>query len=171
MSAKKRYIVFALQMLAAGLLVGIDQWIKSLAVSHLMGKEDIVLIKNFIGLSYAENTGAAFSIFSDSTMLLSVITLILMVCGVVAFFLMKTHNKIIDCCAVLIIAGGAGNLIDRFRLGYVIDYIETLFIDFPIFNFADILVVVGCFTLCGYLIYDIIREERNKKKEKADGNS
>ena len=109
--------------------------------------------------------------FSDSTMLLSVVTLILMICGVVAFFVMKTHNRIIDCCAVLIIAGGAGNLIDRFRMGYVVDYIKTLFIDFPVFNFADILVVVGCFSLCGYLIYDIIREEREKKKGKTDGNS
>ncbi len=169
--SKKRYIAFAVQMFIAAVLVLIDQWLKKLAVSNLAGKDDIVLIKNFIGLSYAENTGAAFSMFSDSTMLLSVITLILMLCGVVAFFVMKTHNKIIDTCAVLIIAGGAGNLIDRFANGYVVDYIKTLFINFPVFNFADILVVVGCFSLCGYLIYDIIREEREKKKVKTDGNS
>ncbi len=167
----KKYITLTAEMLVAAVLVLVDQWLKKLAVSNLAGKSDIILIKNFIGLSYAENTGAAFSMFSDSTMLLSVVTLILMICGVVAFFVMKTHNRIIDCCAVLIIAGGAGNLIDRFRMGYVVDYIKTLFIDFPVFNFADILVVVGCFSLCGYLIYDIIREEREKKKGKTDGNS
>lgn len=168
---KKRYIVFSVQMLIAAVLIAADQWFKLLATEHLAGKEDIVLIKNFIGLSYAENTGAAFSMFSDSTLMLSVVTLIIMLAGAVAFFMMKTHNKIIDTCAVMIFAGGAGNLIDRFRLGFVVDYIKTLFIDFPVFNFADILVVVGCFSLSGYLIYDIIREEKQKKREKADGNS
>ncbi len=171
MIKNKRYIVFSVQIVSAVVLALIDQWFKKLAVEYLMGKEDIVLIKNFIGLSYAENTGAAFSAFSDSTMLLSVITLILLLGGVVFLFLGKIKGKILNTCAVLILAGGAGNLIDRFAQGYVVDYIKTLFIDFPIFNFADILVVVGCFVICGYLIYDIIREEKQKKKEKEDGNS
>lgn len=171
MSKKKRYLIFAVQMVSAAVLALADQLFKKLATEHLMGKEDIILIKNFIGLSYAENTGAAFSMFSDSTMLLSVITLVLLVCGVTALFVMKPQSKIVNVCAVLIIAGGAGNLIDRFAQGYVVDYIKTLFIDFPVFNFADILVVVGVFVLCGYLIYDMIKEEKAKKKEKADGNS
>ena len=53
----------------------------------------------------------------------------------------------------------------------MVDYIKTLFIDFPVFNFADILVVCGAFGLCGILIYEIIKEEKLKKQEKADGNS
>lgn len=171
MIKSKRYIVFSVQIAAAAILALIDQWFKNLAVTYLMGREDIVLIENFIGLSYAENTGAAFSAFSDSTMLLSVITLVLLLGGVIFLFLGKIEGKILNTCAVLILAGGIGNLIDRFAQGYVVDYIKTLFMDFPIFNFADILVVVGVFVVCGYLIYDIIREEKQKKKEKADGNS
>ena len=170
MTKSKKYIVFAVQMAAAAVLVFVDQWLKKLAVEHLMGKEDIILIKNFIGFSYAENTGAAFSMFSDNTMALSVVTLILLVGGILAMLFMKPQGKLVNICAVLIIAGGAGNLIDRFAQGYVVDYIKTLFIDFPVFNFADILIVVGVFVVCGYLIYDIIREEK-QKKEKADGNS
>jgi len=169
--SKKRYIVFTLQMVSAAVLVLVDQWIKRLAVDNLMGKEDVILLKNFLALSYAENTGAAFSAFSDSTMVLSVVTLLLLLGGVVFLLLGKVQGKLMNICAVLILAGGAGNLIDRFAQGYVVDYIKTLFIDFPVFNFADILVVVGCFTLMGYLVYDIIREEKQKKKEKADGNS
>ncbi len=169
--SKKRFIIFTLQMISAAVLVLLDQWFKKLAVVHLMGKEDIILIKNFICLSYAENTGAAFSIFSDSTMLLSILTLIIIVVGIIYLLLGKLQGKFMNICAVLILAGGAGNLVDRFAQGYVVDYIKTLFIDFPVFNFADILVVVGCFTLMGYLIYDIIREEKLKKKEKADGKS
>jgi len=158
-------------MVSAAVLVLVDQWIKRLAVDNLMGKEDVILLKNFLALSYAENTGAAFSAFSDSTMVLSVVTLLLLLGGVVFLLLGKVQGKLMNICAVLILAGGAGNLIDRFAQGYVVDYIKTLFIDFPVFNFADILVVVGCFTLMGYLVYDIIREEKQKKKEKADGNS
>lgn len=171
MAKGKKYIIFTVQIISAALLVFVDQLIKKLAVDNLMGKEDIVLIKNFIGLSYAENTGAAFSMFSDSTMLLSVVTLLLILGGVVFMFLGKIEGKLMNICAVMILAGGTGNLIDRFSNGYVVDYIKTLFIDFPVFNFADILVVVGVFVVCGYLIYDIIKEEKQKKKEKADGNS
>ena len=170
MTKGKRYIIFSVQIVAAAVLTFIDQILKKLAVEHLMGKEDIVLIRNFIGLSYAENTGAAFSAFSDSTMLLSFVTLVLLLGGIVFLLLGKIEGKLLNICAVLILAGGAGNLIDRFAQGYVVDYIKTLFIDFPVFNFADILIVVGVFVVCGYLIYDIIREEK-QKKEKADGNS
>ena len=171
MAKGKKYIIFAVQIISAALLVVVDQLTKKLAVDNLMGKEDIILIKNFIGLSYAENTGAAFSMFSDSTMLLSVVTLLLILGGVVFMFLGKIEGKLMNICAVMILAGGTGNLIDRFAHGYVVDYIKTLFFDFPVFNFADILVVVGVFVVIGYLIYDIIKEEKQKKKEKADGNS
>lgn len=171
MNKSKRLICFSVQMISAAVLVLLDQWFKKLAVVHLMGKEDIILIRNFIGLSYAENTGAAFSMFSDSTMFLSIVTLVIIVAGIIYLMLGKVEGKLMNVCAVFILAGGAGNLIDRFAQGYVVDYIKTLFIDFPVFNFADILVVVGVFVVCGYLIYDIIREEKQKKREKADGNS
>ena len=171
MAKGKKYIIFAVQIISAAVLVFVDQLIKKLAVDNLMGKEDIILIKNFIGLSYAENTGAAFSMFSDSTMLLSVVTLLMILGGVVFMFFGKIEGKLMNICAVMILAGGTGNLIDRFSNGFVVDYIKTLFIDFPVFNFADILVVVGVFVVIGYLIYDIIKEEKQKKKEKADGNS
>lgn len=169
MKNSRKFLVFAVEIVISAALVGLDQWIKVLAVDNLMGKEGIVLIKNFIALSYAENTGAAFSAFSDSTMLLSVFTLIMLI-GV-AVYMFFADGRIKNICTVCIFAGGAGNLIDRFAQGYVVDYIKTLFIDFPVFNFADILVVCGTFGLCGILIYEIIKEEKLKKQEKADGNS
>ena len=169
MSKSKKCIVFVVKLIAAAVLTGVDQLIKALAVKNLMGKDDIVLIKNFIGLSYAENTGAAFSAFSDSTMLLSVFTLILLI--VVAVYMFMADGKVKNICLVCIFAGGLGNLIDRFAQGYVVDYIKTLFMDFPVFNFADILVVCGVFVFCGILIYEIIKEEKQKKQEKAHGNS
>ncbi len=170
MNKSKRLICFSVQMISAAVLVLVDQWFKKLAVGHLMGKEDIILIKNFLGLSYAENTGAAFSIFSESTIVLSIVTLIIVMAGIVYLFLGKLEGKLMNVCAVLVLAGGVGNLVDRFAQGYVVDYIKTLFIDFPVFNFADILVVVGCFMIMGRLIYDIIKEEK-LKRENNNGNS
>lgn len=166
------------QLFTIIILVAVDQVVKKAAVANLQGKEPKVLIKNIIGLTYAENTGAAFSFMSNSTTLLSVITLVLLLAGAAALFTGKIRGKLLSVCAVLIISGGTGNLIDRFAQGYVVDYIETLFIDFPVYNLADIFVTCGVFVVCIYLIYDMIREEKQKKAassasygDSADGNS
>ena len=66
-------------------------------------------------------------------------------------------------CITLIIAGGLGNLIDRVFKGYVVDYIEPLFIEFAIFNFADILVTCSSIVLVIWLLYDIYRESKREK--------
>lgn len=163
---KKRYIVFALQMVGTVVLALIDRLIKNAAVTGLKGKDDIVVIKNFIALSYHENTGAAFSSFSDHTFMLSVFTLLLIIAGVVYLFFGKIEEKVLNVCAVLVLGGGLGNLIDRFQYGYVVDYIKTLFIDFPVFNFADMLVVCGAFTICGILMYQIVQDEKARKRAK-----
>ena len=74
-----------------------------------------------------------------------------------------------DICIPLLIAGGLGNLIDRIALGYVIDYIQVLCVDFPIFNFADCLVTCSAIALIVYLIYDLIADMRREKKAKSEG--
>ena len=172
--SKKRTLIFAIQLISAAVLAAADQLIKKAAVENLRGKDDIVLIKNIIGLTYAENTGAAFSAFSNSTMLLSVVTLVMLLAGVVYLFFAKIQSKIVNVGAAMILGGGIGNLIDRFARGYVVDYIETLFVDFPIYNFADILVTCGVIMVCAYLVYEIVREEKNKRQKNGaadDGNS
>lgn len=165
---KKKYIVFLLQLVAAAVLVLVDQLIKKAAVDSLKGQDDIVLIKNVLGLTYAENTGAAFSAFSDSTLMLSVVTLLMLVAVVAFLFFAKIPNKAVNVGVTMILGGGVGNLIDRFEQGYVVDYIETLFVDFPVYNFADICVTVGVAIVCVCLIYDIIQEEKQKKNAKEE---
>ena len=66
----------------------------------------------------------------------------------------------------MIIGGGIGNMIDRVFLGYVVDFLEFTFIDFPVFNVADSFVTVGAFMLMGYLIWDLIRDMKTSKVEK-----
>ena len=89
--------------------------------------------------------------------------------AVVAYFILakKFDNRIEEICFVLIFAGGVGNLIDRIAQGKVVDYLEFLFIEFPIFNFADILVCCGVGL---FAIYTIVSEfsPKNKKERKTD---
>lgn len=167
---KKRYLIFVLQLFAAAVFAAVDQVIKSLIVSHMKGNGDIVLIKNILALSYAENTGAAFSAFSNSTAVLSAITLLMLVGITVYLFFAKIDMKIVNFAAAMVLGGGIGNLIDRFRQGFVVDYIKTLFVNFPVYNFADILVTGGVFILVIYLIYAMIKEEKDKKQEKSEDN-
>ena len=70
----------------------------------------------------------------------------------------KKRAKFMNICLVLMISGGIGNIIDRIRLGYVIDFIEPTFVNFAVFNFADCLITVSAFLIIGYLIYDFIKD-------------
>lgn len=153
-----------IQLAAMALLVYADYLLKLLAEDRLSDGGTHVLIKGFLGLYYTQNTGAAFSMFSASTDLLSIVTGIAIAAGIIWLVLPKDRPLIYDICVPLIIAGGAGNLLDRLLRGYVIDYIRTLFMDFPIFNFADILITCGAFTLVIYLIYEIVTESSRQKK-------
>lgn len=160
----KRIVKPVVQLAAIATLIGIDHWLKIIAAEKLADGQTHVLIKGFLGFLYAENTGAAFSMFSSSTGALSVFTGVLLAAGVVyLLYPSKKRPVVYDICVPAIIAGGAGNLIDRLMNGYVVDYIATLFVEFPVFNFADCLITCGCFALIIYLIYSIISESRQKK--------
>ena len=167
---KKRWIRFLGQLLGIAALIGLDQLLKVLAEQKLYGAGTKVLIPGVLGLAYTRNTGAAFSLFASSTAALTVVTGVALLGGLIALAVVKKKPLIYDICVPLIIAGGAGNQLDRLTRGYVIDYIRTLFIDFPIFNFADCLITCACFAVIFYLIYEIVRDAK-KKKAPAEGAS
>ena len=166
---KKRWFRFLGQLLGIAALIGLDQLLKALAEQKLYGAGTKVLIPGILGLAYTRNTGAAFSLFASSTTALTVVTGIALLGGLIALAVIGKKPLIYDICVPLIIAGGAGNQLDRLTRGYVIDYIRTLFIDFPIFNFADCLITCACFAVIFYLIYEIVRDA--KKKTPAEGES
>lgn len=134
-------------------LVVADQTIKLLVDLTLKNAGEVRFIADIIVFKYRENTGAAFSIFEGKTWALSLITAIAI--GIGFYFIIK--NKIKDPFAhwsiTIIMAGGIGNLIDRVFRGYVIDYIYFKPIDFPIFNFADMLIVCGEIFLAIYILF------------------
>ena len=153
----------------SAVLVGLDQLTKWLAVMYLRNGESITVIPRILDFSYAENTGAAFSILSGERWFLIVITLIVMV-ALAAFVLFGQFRryKLFNLSATLILAGGIGNLIDRLVQGYVVDFIKVTFIDFPVFNVADCFVVVGSVLL---LIFFCFIYEDKAPTEAAHGKA
>jgi signal peptidase II len=157
------------QVAAITVLICLDRLFKALVEARLKGRGTVVLLRGVLGLTYAENTGAAFSMFSNSTAALTVVAGVALFAGLLALALVRKKALIYDICIPLIIAGGAGNQIDRLTRGYVIDYIRTLFIDFPVFNFADCLITCSCFAIAIWLVYEIVRD--SKKEKEARGGS
>lgn len=147
------------------LLTAVDQIIKILVIKNIMPIAELPVINGLLRLRYVENTGAVFGSLQNSTTVLIILTSVIL--AVCVFLLMgkKIDNKFLFSSLLLIVSGGIGNLIDRIARGYVIDYIELLFVNFAIFNFADCLVTVGAFSMMGYLIVDLIRDLRKAKNE------
>ena len=132
-------------LIIIALLVAIDQIIKLLVLEHLKPMGSLTLIDGFIQLNYAENTGAAFGSFSGKTTFLSIFTLAIIILGLIYLFVKKRKVDVEYICISLIISGGLGNLVDRIFRGYVVDYISINIFGyhFPIFNFADMCIVIS----------------------------
>ncbi len=150
-------------------IAAVDQLIKIAVLnSPLVSGEVSTVIDGFLQWRYVENTGAAFSLFTGKTALLSVFTAVVLLVGFYLIIAKKIKSKVALASVVMLMGGGLGNLIDRIFRHFVVDYIEVLFIDFPVFNFADCFVTVGEFLLVGYLVYDIVKDYK-KAGQKADG--
>lgn len=144
-------------------LVGIDQAIKYIVIEYLKPIESYEFIEGFIRFRYVENTGAVFGSFSTHTALLTVVSIILLIVTIYFLISQKNKSKLVSISLLLMISGGIGNIIDRIRLHYVVDYIEPTFINFAVFNFADSLITVGAFILMIYLVVDIIKDAKTVK--------
>lgn len=133
------------------LIVILDQITKYIAVSTLKGNESIHLIGSFLNLTYVENTGAAFGILQNQRWFFILITnAIIVSIFIYAKKSVKKSSKLTLLSLNLIVGGAIGNLIDRILHSYVIDFIDVKFgqfYDFPVFNVADIAVVIGTFLL------------------------
>ena len=136
----------------------IDQVIKHLVLLCLPLREPTQSLLGF-RLNHTRNTGAAFSFLDEHPAILAVVvSLILIGCVVYLFADEKKRPFSQSVCLALICAGGLGNLIDRLRLGYVLDYIEPVFIRFAIFNFAD---MVLCCAVAAWAFL-LIRDARKR---------
>ncbi|EGO8831471.1 signal peptidase II [Enterococcus faecalis] len=140
--------------LISSLLVGLDQWSKYLTVQNISLGETKEFIPGFLSLTHLRNTGAAWSLLEGKMIFFYVITVIVSV--VIIYLLIKNYKKSVWYSVGLsfVLAGAIGNFIDRVRLGYVVDMLQTDFMNFPIFNVADSTLVVGVICIFIYLILD-----------------
>ena len=149
-------------------LTGLDQLIKHFVDAYLKGRPAVTVIKNVLQLNYLENDGAMMGFMGGRTGLMTVLSLVCITVMLAVIFSGLVKDRFDYWCCVLIAAGGTGNIIDRLLRGYVIEYIEVLFVDFYIFNFADCLITVAAFLLIFYQLYLIYRDSKTKKQVTAD---
>ena len=153
------YILFTVAVVAA------DQFTKYLTLANIPLHADVPFIPGFLGFTYVQNTGAAFSSFEGQQWLFAAIFVVLTVAIVWEYFKSPMpFTKFERWCIASIYAGGLGNMIDRLRLGYVVDMIETQFMRFPVFNVADCFITCGCFAMRFSLVF--INKEFWKEEKK-----
>ena len=142
------YSLFVLAIVAA------DQITKYLVVVNIPLYTDVPFIPGVLGLTYVQNTGAAFSAFQGMQWLFALIFLLFTAAIFWEYFKKPMGFSSFErWCIAAIYGGGLGNMIDRLRLGYVVDMIETLFVDFPVFNGADCFITCGCIALLVHLVF------------------
>lgn len=156
---------------AAALLVMIagDQALKGWTVSHLELGESTPFIPAIMQLTRVHNYGAAWSSLSGKTVLLIAVTAVMMIAVAVLLLRRVVRHPLGVSACLLILGGGIGNIIDRLRLGYVVDMFDLLLFSYPVFNLADCFVVVGA--ILGAVYYLWIYEKFDARKKSNDSPS
>ena len=138
-------------LLAAG-IVAADQYTKFLTVANIPLHGHMDFMPGVLGLTYVRNTGAAWSSFEGMIWLFALVFAALTVAIIWEFSKKRLPFTTLErWCIAAIYGGGLGNMIDRLRLGYVVDMIETEFMSFPVFNVADCFITCGCILMLIHL--------------------
>ena len=145
---------FLYYALFVGGIVAADQFTKYLTVANIALYEDVPFIPGLLQLTYVQNTGAAFSSFEGQQWLFALIfTGFTVMLGREVYKKSMGFTTLVWWCIAAIYGGGLGIRIDRIRMGYVVDMIEPTFMEFPVFNVADIFITCGCIALLLHLIF------------------
>ena len=165
MKKKTSYIIIVSVIIIGLVLDLVTKWF--FAEYFASEKNDIIVIPNFFRFTFLKNTGAAYGILGDSTVLLAIVSIIF----IVAFAIYDYFNHSNDIWYVLgismIISGAIGNFVDRIFLGYVRDFVSMSIFSF-VFNIADVLITFGVICFIVYLIISIIKERKGKSNGLED---
>ena len=160
-------------VLLSAAIVGIDQIVKILVRTQIPLHTFVPFLPG-LDLTYVQNTGAAFSMFSAHTWLLTVLSAVMSVVLIILLFRRTFPNRSGMLAVSLLLGGAVGNLIDRFFLGFVTDMFATTLFDFAVFNVADIGVTVGGVVLCLNVLISCHKTEdlpASSQTDPSDGNS
>ena len=145
---------FLFMALFAALAVIADQLTKLWTVATIPLHGKIPVIDGLFHLTYTQNTGAAFSSFEGMQWLFALVFAVFAAAIVWEFSKKRMPFTTFErWCIIAVFGGGLGNMIDRLRLGYVVDMIEVEFINFPVFNVADCFITCGCIILLVHLVF------------------
>ena len=156
-----------LYFVLAAVLVAVDQLVKYLVSANIPIGGSVPFLPYIIDLTYVQNTGCAFSLLEDHTWLLTIVSAVMSVALAVALAKGFFRHPLGKITLALLLAGAVGNLIDRAFYGYVIDMFRTLFMEFAVFNVADICVVVGGIAAAAYylFLYDKLEGKANEQTD------
>lgn len=162
MNSKKSHTkikITIISIVLAAILIVFDQFTKWLAITRLKGQEAFVLIEGVFELDYLENRGVAFGMFQNQRWPILIFGVFFMIAIIFIIYRLPEGKKynILQILLVCIVAGGIGNMIDRFFLGYVVDFFSFVLINYPIFNVADCYVVcatIGLFIMFLFVFKD-----------------
>ena len=147
-------MIYGFMALVAALIVAADQVTKYLVLTGIDLHETVEAIPGLFHLTYVQNTGAAFSSFEGMQWLFLIVFIVFTAAIVWEFAKKKMGFTTFEkWCIVAVWAGGLGNMIDRLRLGYVVDMIAVDFMNFPVFNVADCFITCGSIALVAHLIF------------------
>jgi len=159
----KKTLFFLFDFIFAGVLIVLDQYTKFLAIHNLKDNLAYPIIPNVLELNYLENRGAAFGMLQNQKIFFVFIAVIIL--ALIFYFLKKLPAKkkysILHILLSMIAAGAIGNMIDRIRYDYVVDFIYIVLINFPIFNVADIYVTVSTFVLVILILFVYKEDDLN----------
>lgn len=158
---RKRTKMLLIDVVIMLVLLGLDQLTKYLAIINLKNHPAVVLWDGVLELNYLENRGSAFGMLQNQKFFILFIGVVFL--AVILFFLFKLPEEKKFCTVHIllsaIVAGGVGNMIDRLRFDYVVDFISFVLIHFPIFNVADCYIVVATIVL--FLLFLFVFEEKD----------
>ena len=161
-------MMYMIGALAAAAILALDQWVKHWITVNLPLGESMPLLPGFMQLRTVHNYGAAWSSFSGMRYLLLAVTCSIVVAVALLLVLRIVRHPLGLAAAFLVISGGLGNIIDRLRLGYVVDMFDLTFMNYPVFNIAHICIVCGC--VLG-MVYYLWFYEKYDGKGARNGNA
>lgn len=158
-------------LIIAGIaLIFLDQGTKLLALAQLKPIHNMTVVDGFLDFTFVENRGVAFGMFSGQRWFILLLTGIIAV-GLIYFYRMLPKKKEyipVRISLMLVLTGAIGNMIDRVMRGYVVDFFEFTFFEWPVFNVADIYVVVGVILLAWQILFVVQDEDLSPKKKKDE---
>jgi len=170
MNVNNKIKIYFIPIIAISLLIALDQLTKFIISSKFELYESKPIIKGVFSITYVQNKGIAWGMLEGKRVLflISTITILILLFALYINIANKSKFILMRIGLVVLIAGAIGNMIDRIKLGYVIDFLDFTLIDFPVFNLADIYVVLSMIYIIILLFFKYSNEEFDEMFSKSD---